>query len=135
MISAKNVRLDKLYELVADLESFQLQVFFLFHRCCKCCFSRPRNYKKTNLRKKWEWWRSFKKEILETCAREVEDDDSSDASDDNENGANSAHMLQEIKTTIQKLHRPPEVGPTRKTEWKKAVTGTNRKTLKSKPRP
>ncbi len=132
MTSAKNIRLDMLYELAADLEIFKLQVLFWFNRCCKCCFIRPDHYKRVDLTKKWSWWNRFKKELLEACAQEAVNDSLSDASEDEENRDNSSYILQDIKTTLQQINKPSMVAHPQKIGSQIAKTGMEPKSIRNK---
>ena len=128
MTSAKHVRLDKLYELVADLEIFKLQLVFWFNRCCKRCFISPHHYERTDLTKKWRWWSHVKKELLESCAREVDDDGKlSEESEDEAKPDNYSSMLQSIQTTLTGMSKQPVPVSTRKIGPQKSTTGTQSK--------
>lgn len=111
MMKAKKTRLDMFYELTADLEVFKLQLLLIFNRCC---FISPAHYEQNDLTKQWRWFKRLKKQVLETYAREVDDDDISSGSDDEETD-NPPNILDEIKKTMQQMNK------SRLTESKKSV--------------
>ncbi|CAF3860521.1 unnamed protein product, partial [Rotaria sp. Silwood1] len=84
MTEAKNHRLDMLYELAADFEILKFQFLSCFNRCCTCCFIAPLHYKQNDFTKQWKWWKKFKKQLLESCAREADEDEVEDESEDKE---------------------------------------------------
>lgn len=110
MTKAKKTRLDMFYELTADLEILKLEILLTFNRCCSCLLISPEHYKQNDLTKQWRWFKRLKKQILESCAREVDDDGISVASEDEETDK-SPNILEDIKKTIQQqLNKPPN-GP------------------------
>ncbi|CAF0876303.1 unnamed protein product [Adineta steineri] len=126
MDSAKNTRLDMLYELAADFEILKYQILSVFNRCCGCCFLPPRHYEQNDLTEKWKWAKNLKKELLESCAREFDKNDLTD--EEGDDGTDySTQVLEEVRKGIQELQpeRPSSAkgksGPT------KAITGTGPK--------
>lgn len=112
-LSAKNVALDKLYELVADLEIFKRQLTFWRRYCCKSCFVRPNHYERNDLKDKWIWFSHFKKDLLELFAQEVKDDDRlSGESGDEEKHDKYSPVLHDIQTTLKEMNKLPENVPT-----------------------
>ncbi|CAF4973517.1 unnamed protein product, partial [Rotaria sp. Silwood1] len=102
LTSAKDSRLDKLYELAADFEIFKYQSLWILNRICGCCFMLPRNSNQKDLKKECKWWKKTKKRWLETCAREV---DKEENSDDDEKKDNQTRVLEEIRIGIQQLNQ------------------------------
>ena len=101
MSKAKQTRLDMFFELTADLEIFKHQIVFWLTRCRKTTFIPAQYYRKTDQTKKSKWWEKFKKQFLETCAREVNDDHISHEFQDANDKHNYTEILQEIKNKIK----------------------------------
>ena len=99
MASAKDMRLDRLYELAADFEIFKYQLLLIINRCCQRWFLLPSNSKQEDLTKRRKWTKQLKKELFESCAREREQQYSSD----DEQIDYQTRMLEEVKSGIQKL--------------------------------
>ncbi len=126
MSTAKDTRLDMLYELAADFEILKLQLASIFNRCCSCYYSRPQHYKQTDLTKEWKWFKNMKKRILESCAREVDDDDLSEASEVDD--ANyPRQILEEVRKGVQQLHQTRPTTRQQRGRQQKAVPGAHLK--------
>ncbi|CAF1049841.1 unnamed protein product [Adineta ricciae] len=130
MDSAKDTRLDMLYELAADFEILKYQILSIFNRCCNCCFVPPRHYKQSDLTKQWKSLRKLKKQLLESCAREFDENEISEDSDDEELDYQTK-VLEDVRKELQQLQpsRPSSGSP--KGGQSKAVSGTNA----GKPKP
>ncbi|CAF3947948.1 unnamed protein product [Rotaria sp. Silwood1] len=102
MTEAKNHRLDMLYELAADFEILKFQFLSCFNRCCTCCFIAPLHYKQNDFTKQWKWWKKFKKQLLESCAREADEDEVEDESEDKEMDKNE-QLLHEVRHGLHQL--------------------------------
>ena len=76
MNSAKNVRLDKYYELTADIEIIKYGISYIFMLSCKKLYKTPVvHYRKKDLKTKRRRWNEIKKEFMTFCARETEEVD------------------------------------------------------------
>jgi hypothetical protein len=123
MAAAKDTRLDMFYQLAADFEILKLQLILNFNRCCHCWFIRPRHYKQSDLAKQWKWLKNLKKRLLVSCAREVDNDDLSDAVED-EDTDYPTKILEEVRKELQQLHNKRPNTALRKAGPSKAITGT-----------
>ena len=94
-----------LYKLAADLEIIKIQMIFIFNRYCTCCFPPLYHFRQKNLVNQSRCFKSFKRCLFESCAREIEnDDDQSDASEmENENNDLSLRVLNEVREGMEEL--------------------------------
>ncbi|UJR12744.1 hypothetical protein I4U23_016918 [Adineta vaga] len=124
MDSAKDTRLDMLYELAAEFEILKYQLVSIFNRCCSRCFLPPRHYKQSDLTNQWKTFKKLKKELLESCAREFDKDELSENSD-NEGTDYPTRLLEEVRKGIQDLqpNRPSSAGD--RSRAPHAISGTN----------
>ena len=103
---AKEARLDNLYELTKDFEILKYAVVWIFNRTCKCCFHPPAHYEEEDLTKRWKEFRKFRKQLLQTCSREVEKDEDSDKSDD-EAADYTTTVLEELRQGMRESRQTP----------------------------
>ena len=101
LASAKDIRLDQFYELAADFQIFKHQLLLIANRCFGRYSILPFHAKQEDLTKKRKWVKQLKKRLFESCAREGDQQDSSD----DEEIDYQIRMLEEVKSGVQKLNR------------------------------
>lgn len=105
MKSAKNHRLDRLYELTADLEIIKYGLSYLFTFCCIKYKTSVVHYNKQDLTTKSGRWHNYKKSCLLNCAGEVDDDALENESND-ESGEYQQRIVEVIRQEVHALHTP-----------------------------
>ena len=123
MDSAKDTRLDMLYELTGDFELLKYRLVSIFNRCCGRCFLSPRHYKQSDLTKQNKWLKRLKKRLLESCAREYEKDELSEPSDDDEDEL-PRRILEEVRKGMKEMNSQQASDEPYTGAPSKAISGT-----------
>lgn len=123
MDSAKDTRLDMLYELTGDFEMLKYRLVSIFNRCCGCCFFSPGHYKQSDLTKQSKCLKKLKKRLLESCAREYEKDELSEPSDDDESDL-PRRIIEEVRKGMKEMNPSQASSATHLAAPSKAVSGT-----------